>query len=124
MMSHRALSSERLRLMTISCPRSAVRRWIVAVIAAERRLVIPGETSNVDVTTGAGEVDTIGTRLIPVVPTVLLTQGADGQPTRRLTERYASSLGTATLGVFEVADSTVAGGWRVAQRFKVLAVNP
>jgi len=94
-------------------------------LVAGRMLSIAGASGGVqEVTTGVAAVDTIGTRQVPVVETVLLTRGPDGRPTRRLTERYAPSLATATAGTFETADSTAAGGWRVAQRFRLVGIFP
>jgi hypothetical protein len=90
-----------------------------------RQLTIGGANgTSQEVTTGAVEVDTIDARRVVVVPTVLLTRGANGRPVRRLTERYAPSLATATAGVFETADSTAASGWRVVQRFALVGISP
>lgn len=90
-----------------------------------RQLTIGGANGmSQEVTTGAVEVDTIDAQRVVVVPTVLLTRGADGHPVRRLTERYAPSLATATAGVFETADSTAASGWRVVQRFALVGISP
>jgi hypothetical protein len=90
-----------------------------------RQLTVGGASgTSQEITTGAVEVDTIDAHRVVVVPTVLVTRGADGQPLRRLTERYAPSLATATAGVFETADSTAASGWRVVQRFALVGISP
>jgi hypothetical protein len=90
-----------------------------------RQLTIGGANGTwQEVTTGPVEVDTIDAHRVLVVPTVLVTRGADRQPIRRLTERYAPSLATATAGVFEMADSSAAGGWRVVQRFTLVSISP
>jgi hypothetical protein len=63
----------------------------------------------------------ISSRTVLVVETEVLTDSA-GRPVRRLRERYAPALGTATGGVFEAADSSVAGGWRVTRRFELVEI--
>lgn len=89
-----------------------------------RQLTIDGASGMTqEVTTGAVEVDTIEAHRVVVIPTVLITRGAHGQPVRRLTERYAPSLATATAGVFETADSAAANGWRVVQRFALVGIS-
>lgn len=94
-------------------------------LSPSRQLAIGGANGTwQEVTTGAVEVDTIDAHRVLVVPTVLITRGADRQPIRRLTERYAPSLATATAGVFEMADSLAAGGWRVVQRFALVGISP
>ncbi len=73
--------------------------------------------------TGAQRVDTIGTRHIPVVETTVITLDSTGTAVRRLRERYAVGLTTATWGLFEVADSTAPGGWRTQQEFRLVAIE-
>ena len=54
-----------------------------------------------------------------VVETTVTTSDAAGQPKRRLTERYAITLGTATGGRFEVPDPATPGAWRTEQIFEL-----
>lgn len=64
-------------------------------------------------------VEEIAGRRIGVVRTVVLTVDSIGRPKRRLRERYAVGLTTATGGIFEVPDSAAAGGWRTQQAFEL-----
>jgi hypothetical protein len=73
--------------------------------------------------TGDRERETIGTRTIDVIPTSVTTVDADGRAVRRLRERYALALVTATHGVFETPDSTQSSGWRVTQEFRLVAIR-
>jgi hypothetical protein len=68
------------------------------------------------VTSDAGRAAVSG-RSFGFVHTSVLTHDSTGRLVRRLRERYAIALGTALDGVFEVPDSTAAGGWREIQRF-------
>jgi len=47
-----------------------------------------------------------------VLPTMIVTVDSLGRPKRRLEERYAIALVTATMGRFEVPDSSASAGWR------------
>ena len=67
--------------------------------------------------TGAASVDTVAGRRVPVILTTVTTIDSSGRPLRRLRERYALSLATATRGTFEVSDSASAGAWRVQREF-------
>ncbi len=73
--------------------------------------------------TGARAEETISGLVIAVVPTTILTTDSLGAPKRRLRERYALSLTTATGGVFEVPDSAAAGGWRASQAFELREIR-
>jgi hypothetical protein len=64
--------------------------------------------------------DRIGSREISVIETTVTTVDSLGRPRRRLRERYALSLATATEGRFEAPDS--AGGWLQQQHFVLRAV--
>ena len=75
-------------------------------------------------TTGARGVATIGDQRIDVVETTVLTVDASGRPTRRLRERFSLAIASAVAGVFEVPDSTAAGGWRETQRFELQRFVP
>lgn len=74
-------------------------------------------------TTGSTEVDTISGRRIPVVITRVSTFDSTGREVRRLDERYAPGLLTATRGEFAVRDSAVAGEWRTTRRFWLLRIE-
>ena len=73
--------------------------------------------------TGAATVDTISGFPVPVVVTTVLTIDTTGRVSRRLQERFAPGLGTATWGRFEVPDTTSASGWRTAQEFGISAIR-
>lgn len=63
--------------------------------------------------------ETISGHSISVVPTTVTTSDSGGLPLRRLRERYALSLITATGGVFEVPDSAATGKWRSERSFEL-----
>src|SRR4051812_17239225 len=58
-----------------------------------------------------------------IVNTTMTTIDASGQPTRRLIERYAASLTTATGGRFEVPDAKAPGNCRVEQQFELKEIR-
>lgn len=68
--------------------------------------------------------ETISGVRVPVLATIVLTVDSLGRPKRRLRERYAVTLATATGGVFEVADSMAPSGWRDEQTFELRAITP
>ena len=72
----------------------------------------------------APERDTVSGIALVVVPTVVTTTDSSGRTIRRLTERFAIELATATRGVFEVPDSTAPGGWRTERAFELTAIEP
>jgi hypothetical protein len=57
-----------------------------------------------------------------VLPTMIVTVDSLGQPKRRLQERYALALVTATVGRFEVPDSSAPAGWRTERAFALRAI--
>lgn len=67
--------------------------------------------------------ESIGGMLIPVVHTTLEFLNPHGQPARRLRERYAIGLATATGGVFETADPAAPGGFKPTLRFRLVAIS-
>jgi hypothetical protein len=67
--------------------------------------------------------ETIGTRRLQVIATTVTTRGADGRPKRRLRERYAIALATATGGTFEVPDPSTSTGWRTDQTFELREIR-
>ncbi|MHB1327722.1 MAG: hypothetical protein ACYC2K_05920 [Gemmatimonadales bacterium] len=71
--------------------------------------------------TGELGTDTIGTRLVRTVETTMVMLDSTGTPVRRLRERYAVGLMTATWGRFEVPEA--GGGWRVQQEFRLRAIE-
>ena len=87
-------------------------------VSGGRTLTLPrpnGETIVYE--TGEPSQVTIGDRVLPVIPTTVTTMDASGRPIRRLRERYALSLTTATDGEFEVADTSATSGFRTTQSF-------
>lgn len=58
-----------------------------------------------------------------VLPTVVMTVDSLGRPKRRLEERYALALVTATMGRFEVPDSSAPAGWRTERDFSLRAIR-
>jgi hypothetical protein len=68
-------------------------------------------------------VDTVSGRVIPVLVTTVTTLDSLGRPVRRLRERYAIGLATATSGTFEIPDSGTTGVWRPQQMFELRAIE-
>ena len=60
--------------------------------------------------TGRLERDTVGTAVLEVVPTTVTTLDAWGRAIRRLRERYAVAIASATRGTFELPDSVAPYG--------------
>ena len=60
---------------------------------------------------------------VEVIPTILTTFDSTGKAIRRLRERFSVALATATGGIFELADSSHAGGWRLNQKFDLVAIR-
>lgn len=58
-----------------------------------------------------------------VLPTTVVTVDSLGRPKRRLEERYALALVTATMGRFEVPDSSAPAGWRTERDFALRAIR-
>jgi hypothetical protein len=73
--------------------------------------------------TGSIGVDVIGARRLRVVDTTLTTMDAEGKAVRRLRERYALSLATATGGRFETPDPERPGQWRTQQIFELREIR-
>jgi WD40-like Beta Propeller Repeat len=74
--------------------------------------------------TGARATEVISGRDIAVVETTVTTSDTAGRPKRRLRERYALALATATGGTFEIPDTTRPGTWRVQRRFELREIRP
>jgi hypothetical protein len=92
-------------------------------IAPNGALEIRGATTVVKYTTAGAHEDHIDGLAIRVLETTVLTTDSAGRQVRRLRERYAPGLGTATWGAFETRDTTAASGWRVAQEFRLVAIK-
>jgi hypothetical protein len=73
--------------------------------------------------TGERAEEKISGRAIPVVQTTVTTSDSSGHPKRRLRERYAISLTTATGGSFETADSGGRGEWRSQRSFELREIR-
>ena len=58
-----------------------------------------------------------------VLPTTVVTVDSLGRPKRRLEERYALALVTATIGRFEVPDSSAPAGWRTERAFALRSIQ-
>lgn len=106
-------------------------RWSVAATAWQlARPLAPRDSVDLPLRSGLARyltgdvsVDTISGLPVPVLATVILTIDTAGRVIRRLQERYAPGLGTATAGRFEVPDSTSPGGWRTTQAFGLSAIR-
>ena len=73
-------------------------------------------------TSQAGE-EVISGRRLRVIQTEVFTVDSLGRPKRRLRERYAPGLATATGGRFEVPDASAPGGWRTEQEFELSVIR-
>ena len=73
-------------------------------------------------TSQAGE-EVVSGRRLRVIQTEVLTVDSLGRPKRRLRERYAPGLATATGGRFEVPDPSAPGGWRTEQEFELSVIR-
>ena len=73
--------------------------------------------------TGAASEEVIGSFRLQVVETTATTTDSAGRPLRRLRERYALTLATATGGRFEVPDPDVPGAWRTQQVFELREIR-
>lgn len=68
-------------------------------------------------------VDTISGAAVPVVVTTVTTFDSAGVARRRLRERYAIGLTTATWGRFEAMDAGSPSGWTTQQEFRLVAIR-
>lgn len=68
--------------------------------------------------------ENISGRRLMVLGTTVTTLDSLGRPKRRLRERYALSLATATGGRFEAPDPAAPGGWRTEQEFELREIRP
>jgi hypothetical protein len=99
--------------------------WIAQrPVGARMTLVLPRASGDtVRYTTEGMSYETISGVRVQVVATTVLTVDSLGRSRRRLRERYALSLATATGGVFETAD-TATGTWRTEQSFELRRLSP
>jgi hypothetical protein len=74
--------------------------------------------------TGALGEDLISGDAIPVVSTTITTVDAKGQRRRRIRERFAVSLATATTGVIELPDPAAPGNWMVKHNYSLKELKP
>lgn len=87
------------------------------------RLSVPRRVGGtMEYQTDSMSVDSISGRLIPVLHTTVTTLDSLGRPVRRLRERYAIGLATATGGTFEIPDSGGPGIWRPQQVFELRTI--
>jgi hypothetical protein len=74
--------------------------------------------------TGPGTtVEQIGALAVEVLPTTVTTRDSAGHVLRRLRERFALGLATATGGVFELPDAAGPNGWRTVRQFALVAIR-
>jgi hypothetical protein len=73
---------------------------------------------------GVRDREVVGAHVFDVVHTVVTTYDESGRAVRRLRERYALALASATGGVFEVPDPSAPGAWRVESEFQLVDVVP
>jgi hypothetical protein len=99
--------------------------WFPARPAATGMLLsVPRRVGGiVEYRTDGMSVDTISGREIPVLVTTVTTIDSLGRPVRRLRERYALGLATATSGTFELPDTGTAGVWRPQQVFELRSIE-
>jgi hypothetical protein len=77
---------------------------------------------SVEYETDSVSVDHISGHVIPVLLTTVTTRDSLGRPVRRLRERYALGLATATGGTFEIPDPGRTGAWQPQQVFELRAI--
>jgi hypothetical protein len=80
-----------------------------------------GETVRYETSEAAEEI--VGPLRLRVIATTVTTMDATGKARRRLRERYAVGLATATGGIFEVPDPGAATGWRTEQAFELREIR-
>ena len=73
--------------------------------------------------TGVWAVEQVSGIAIDVLPTTVTTRDSTGRVVRRLRERFAPALATATGGVFEVPDDAAPAGWRALRAFELVAIR-
>ena len=98
--------------------------WLDAALMDRRYMVFRTQRANGDTvryaTSGYAE-ELVSGIALRVLPTMIVTVDSLGRPKRRLEERYAIALVTATMGRFEVPDSSASAGWRTERDFALRA---
>jgi hypothetical protein len=93
-------------------------------IAPEMTMIFPRDDGDtVTYTTGAFREEVISGMRVSILETTVLTVDSLGRPKRRLRERYARGLATATGGTFEVPDPAGPEGWRLDLTFELTEIR-
>ena len=92
-------------------------------LAPEKLVILRPGGGETRFVAGPPTVDTVNSMTFRVLPTEVITTDQLGQVVRRLRERFALDLATATGGVFEVPDATSQSGWRVERSFELVAIR-
>lgn len=91
-------------------------------VGSSMKAEVRGRATVATYETEVAHADTISGVVLQVVPTTVTTRDTTGRVLRRLRERFAISLGTAVGGIFEVPDTSRAGGWRVEREFELVRI--
>ena len=100
----------------------AVNLRLLRPVGSSMKAEIRGRATIATYETATAHADTVSGVVVDVVPTVVTTRDTTGRVLRRLRERYAVGLGTAVGGIFEVPDSSLAGGWRTEREFELVRI--
>jgi hypothetical protein len=92
-------------------------------IRANDSLDVRGATTTSRYRTAAARDEAIGAHTLHVVETTIVTVDSAGREIRRLRERFAPAIGSATWGAFETPDPAAPGGWRVQREFSLVAIR-
>jgi len=93
-------------------------------VGAGMALVLPrANGGTVRYVTGSMNTEVIGGRRLQVLETTVTTMDASGRAVRRLRERYAVTLTTATGGRFEIPDPDDPTAWRTQQIFELRQIR-
>ena len=101
---------------------SGVNLRLLRPVGSGMRAEIRGRATIATYETATARADTVAGVVLNVVPTTVTTRDTTGRVLRRLRERYAVGLGTAVGGIFEVPDSSQAGGWRTEREFSLVRI--
>jgi hypothetical protein len=101
---------------------SGVNLRLLRPVGSSMRAEIRGRATIATYETATAHADTVAGVVLNVVPTTVTTRDTTGRVLRRLRERYAVGLGTAVGGIFEVPDSSQAGGWRTEREFSLVRI--